>query len=257
MELRGTIEFDDGKVIIVEGQKTDRNVYVILAGQVTVVKKTEKGLVHLAVLEEGDIFGEVSFLAQERGTRSASVIARGKVKVGVLDPEKLTAQYRSLSPTFQKMLRDLSERFSTTTTLASRVAAKRMKVPTLDRRQARRSGSLREMRIRVEYIREDDYAVRTTLSGKETYQTVLVDLSTTGMGMELLTGTFRKSSHIPGDKFMFQFTLPGKPMIRVPGHLVWVREMPGKRARMGVQFSEANPYLEKIIREFLQEVAEE
>ncbi|UCG13654.1 MAG: cyclic nucleotide-binding domain-containing protein [Deltaproteobacteria bacterium] len=257
MELSGTIEFDDGKLIIIEGQKTDRNVYVILAGQVRVVKETEKGQVHLALLEEGDIFGEVSFLAQERGTRSASVIARGKVKVGILDPEKLTVQYRSLSPTFQKILRDLSERFSRTTTLASRVAAKRMKVPTLERRQARRSSPLRELRIRVDYIREDDYAVRTTPSGKEAYQTVLVDLSTTGMGMELLTSTFSKSSHIPGDKFMFQFTLPGRPMIRVPGQLAWVREMPGKRARMGVQFSEANPYLEKLIKEFLREVMKE
>ena len=42
-------------------------------------------------------------------------------------------------------------------------------------------------------------------------------------------------------------------MIRVPGHIVWLREMGGKKARMGVKFTETNPYLQKMVKEFLQD----
>ncbi|HYR01883.1 MAG TPA: cyclic nucleotide-binding domain-containing protein, partial [Syntrophobacteria bacterium] len=73
MDLSRTIEYEDGELILLEGGETDRAVSVVLEGQVQVVKETERGRVTVAVLEEGNIFGEVSFLAQKRGRRSASV----------------------------------------------------------------------------------------------------------------------------------------------------------------------------------------
>ena len=46
-------------------------------------------------------------------------------------------------------------------------------------------------------------------------------------------------------------------MIRVPGHIAWARAMGGKKARMGVEFSETNPYLRKLVEEFFQTVEDE
>jgi CRP/FNR family cyclic AMP-dependent transcriptional regulator len=254
MELSRSVEYNDGEFIVLEGGETDRAVFVVLEGQVQVVKETEKGQVNVAVLEEGDIFGEVSFLAQKRGRRSASVVARGRVKIGILDQEKLTAEFRRLSPTFQKMLRDVSERFSKTTELATRLAAKGMKDPNLERRGARRTNGVQLLRIQVSYLPDRGRGLET-FTGKETYRGILLNLAATGMGLELFTASFSKSSHPSGAKFIFQFTLPDKPMIRVPGQIIWLREMGGKRARLGIQFTETNPYLQKIISEFLRTVS--
>ncbi|HYA04174.1 MAG TPA: cyclic nucleotide-binding domain-containing protein [Syntrophobacteria bacterium] len=256
MNLSRTTEYEDGELLILEGGQTDRAVAVVLEGQVQVVKETERGRVTVALLEEGDVFGEVSFLAQKRGRRSASVLAKGKVKIGILDQEKLTAEYGRLSPTFQKMLRDLSERFTKTTSLAAHLAAKQMKDPNLERRQSKRSGDIQRLRLKVTYYSEP----QAGLKGSGTVEPstgLLLDLAGTGMGLDLLTTTFSKSSHTLGARLTFQFNLPGKPMVRVPGQIVWLREMGGQKARLGVKFTETNPYLQKIIREFLQSVSAE
>ena len=255
MEVKHEVEYEDGELILMEGGESDRNIYVLLEGQARVTKETDKGQVTLALLEEGDIFGEVSFLAQIYGARSATIAARGKVKVGVLDQEKLSTEYGTLSPLFQKILKDLAERFSTTTVLASRLAARRMEKPSLERRAAKRN-PLQTLRIKVEYVSETDGG-RQTLSGTQSYQGILLDMAKTGTGLALYTTSFSESTHQLGAKFVFQFTLPGKPMVRVPGHIVWARAMGGKKARMGVEFSETNPYLRKLVEEFLQTVADQ
>jgi CRP-like cAMP-binding protein len=245
MEFERTVEYQDGELILMEGGESDRNIYVLLEGQARVTKETDKGQVTLALLEEGEIFGEVSFLAQKYGARSASIAARGNVKIGILDREKLSNEYKNLSPLFQKILKDLAERFSDTTALASRLAARRMERPSLERRETKRSNPLLAMRIPVKYVTLE-------LGAQQTYQGVLMDLARTGMGLALITTSFSESSHPLGAKFEFQFTLPGKPMIRVPGQIVWVRAMGGQKARMGVKFTDPNPYLRKLVEEFLQ-----
>lgn len=253
MQLSKTIEYEDGEFVVLEGGQTDRTIFIVLEGQARVLRETEKGQVTLALLEEGDIFGEVSFLAQKYGRRSASVVAKGNLKVGILDNERLTGEYNKLSPTFQKLLRDVSERFSKTTSLTVQLAADRMKKPTLELRDSKRR-SLESYRIKVDYTSEK-HPERRTFGSQESYQGVLLDLATAGMGLELFTSTFSKSSHPLGGKFVFQFTLPEKPMIKVPGRIVWLRELGSKRARMGVKFTETNPYLQKIVKEFLQEIS--
>jgi CRP/FNR family cyclic AMP-dependent transcriptional regulator len=248
MEFRHTVEYEDGELILMEGGESDRNIYVLLEGQAKVTKETDKGQVTLALLEEGDIFGEVSFLAQRVGARSATISAKGKIKVGILDHEKLSGEYKALSPLFQKMLKELAERFSKTTALASRLAARRMDKPSLERREAKRN-PLQDLRVQVIYSPEGGV-------GAETYQGILLDLANTGMGLALLTNSFNESTHRLGAQFSFQFTLPGKPMVKVAGHIAWARAMGGRKARMGVKFTEPNPYLRKLIEEFLQTIAD-
>ena len=255
MDIKHTVEYEDGELILMEGGESDRKIYVLLEGQARVTKETDKGQVTLALLEEGEIFGEVSFLAQRFGSRSATIAAKGKVKLGVIDHGKLAAEYENLSPLFQKVLKDLAERFSNTTMLASRLAARRMEKPSLERREARRN-PLQSLRIKVEYVPESA-AGTTTLSGTESYQGILLDLAKTGMGLALYTTSFSESTHPLGAKFIFQFTLPEKPMIRVAGVIVWARAMGEKKARMGVKFTEPNPYLRKLVEEFLQTVVDQ
>ena len=112
MEVQHTVEYEDGELILMEGGESDRKIYVLLEGQARVTKETDKGQVTLALLEEGDIFGEVSFLAQRYGAHSATIAARGKVKLGIIDHEKLAAEYKNLSPIFQKVLAQYQTAYS-------------------------------------------------------------------------------------------------------------------------------------------------
>jgi CRP-like cAMP-binding protein len=254
MEVDRTVQYEDGEFILLEGGESEQSLYVVLEGQVKVTKQTDRGQVTLALLEEGEILGEVSFLAQKHSTRSASAVAIGQVKLGILDYAKLLEEHEKLSGLFQEMLRNLSERFNKTTMLAAGLAARRMAQPHLEHREAK--GSLIErLRIRVDYVA--DAKVGTgSLTGLETHKALLLDLAKTGLGLELFTASYGESTHPLGAKFVFQFTLPGKPLIRVPGHIVWARALGGKKARLGIKFSEPNPYFSKVIEEFFQTVAD-
>lgn len=70
--------YHDGEAIIREGETGDC-MYVVQAGQVEVLQGKENKEVRLAVLNEGDFFGEMAIF--EREVRSATVRAIGEVRV--------------------------------------------------------------------------------------------------------------------------------------------------------------------------------
>lgn len=74
-----------GEVIVRQGEVGDC-MYVIQAGQAEVVRENEGKEVRLAVLGEGDFFGEMALF--DREVRSATVRALGEVRV--LTVEKRT-----------------------------------------------------------------------------------------------------------------------------------------------------------------------
>ena len=55
MEIKHTVDYEDGELILMEGGESDRKIYVLLEGQARVTKETDKGQVALALLEEGEI----------------------------------------------------------------------------------------------------------------------------------------------------------------------------------------------------------
>ena len=114
--------YPDKAVIIAEGGKGNW-VYVVLEGQVKVKKTTPKGMVTIDTLREGAIFGEMVLLEKADQTRTASVIAEGQVRVGVLDTERLVKDYESISPQLQGLIRSLIGRLRETTTKVSMLAA--------------------------------------------------------------------------------------------------------------------------------------
>jgi CRP/FNR family cyclic AMP-dependent transcriptional regulator len=107
--------FPRGTVIIREND-TDAALYIILKGQVSVVKKGLEGQpdIKLATLEEGDFFGEMALL--DGAPRSASVTALTPTECLLLtrwvfyttlrsDPEIAVA----MLPTLSKRVRDAEE----------------------------------------------------------------------------------------------------------------------------------------------------
>jgi CRP-like cAMP-binding protein len=120
--IRDEETYPDGTVIFEEGGFSDW-VYVIVEGEVKVIKTTPKGQVTVAKLGEGDFIGELEFLDMGKQPRSATVIAVGEVKLGVIDRDKLRREYDSLSPDFRKIIRTLVQRLRRITLQAASLAS--------------------------------------------------------------------------------------------------------------------------------------
>lgn len=75
-------EYADGEVICRQGEIGDR-MYIIQAGQATVIREVDGTDIFLAELTAGDFFGEMSLF--DRSPRSATVRAKGRARVLTLD----------------------------------------------------------------------------------------------------------------------------------------------------------------------------
>ena len=117
-------DYPANSVIVKEGSKGDW-MYVILEGKVKVKKNTPKGMVTIGTLKEGDIIGEMALfetVVADR-TRTASAIADGPVKVGVLDTNRLLKDFESISPQLKGLIKSLVMRLKETTERAVQLAA--------------------------------------------------------------------------------------------------------------------------------------
>lgn len=81
--------YRDGEAIVCQGEAGDC-MYVIQAGQAEVLQEKENQEVRLAVLGEGDVFGEMALF--EREARSATVRALGDLRVFTVDKRTFLRQ---------------------------------------------------------------------------------------------------------------------------------------------------------------------
>jgi CRP-like cAMP-binding protein len=113
--------YPDNYVLIEEGA-TGPWVYVILEGEARVTKKAPKGTVTVDTLKPGDFIGEMAFLEQGEAIRAASVVAKGPVRVGLLDNHRLMNDYNALSPEFRLLVSTLIGKLKRVTAEVSELA---------------------------------------------------------------------------------------------------------------------------------------
>lgn len=112
---------DSGSMIMEEGKRGDW-VYVILEGKVRIKKRTPKGFVTIETLGPGGIIGEMVLLKEAGLLRTASIIADGAVKLGVLDRERLAIEYESLSLQLRTLIKTMVLKLEDVTRKASKMA---------------------------------------------------------------------------------------------------------------------------------------
>ena len=100
--------YEDGAVIIQQGE-AGNCMYVIQDGEVEVVRSFKDNSVRLAVLGQGDIFGELSLFGNE--PRSATVRALGDARVITVDKNTF----------LRRIQEDLTLAFRVFQTMASRL----------------------------------------------------------------------------------------------------------------------------------------
>lgn len=104
--------FRDGDVIFREGDAS-RSAFVLVEGNVELTKEGEKGPVTLALLDPGEMFGEMGILDQS--ARSATARAVGEVIVRVIPRDKFLHSLRSEPDMALSVMGKLVQRLRTTT----------------------------------------------------------------------------------------------------------------------------------------------
>jgi len=119
------MSYSNGDVIIEEGSQGSW-IYVILEGSAKVKKRTPRGIVTIDTLGEGEAFGEMVFLEGGKSPRSASIVAaEGRVRVGLLDTQKLIDDYEAVPSELKTLIRSLMQKLrNTTSKVCSIVVAK-------------------------------------------------------------------------------------------------------------------------------------
>ena len=119
------MSYSNGDVIIEEGSQGTW-IYVILEGSAKVKKRTPRGIVTIDTLGEGEVFGEMVFLEGGKSPRSASIVAaEGRVRVGLLDTQKLIDDYEAVPSELKTLIRSLMQKLrNTTSKVCSIVVAK-------------------------------------------------------------------------------------------------------------------------------------
>jgi signal-transduction protein with cAMP-binding, CBS, and nucleotidyltransferase domain len=102
--------FERGQAIVEQG-RFGNWIWVILDGTADVVRHTASGKHTVARLGPGAFIGSVSTLISPNHNRRASVIARESVLLGVVDTQRLIAEYERMTPEFRKVLWGLNDRF--------------------------------------------------------------------------------------------------------------------------------------------------
>lgn len=87
------LNIKDGETII-EEDSLAYYAYILLSGKANVFKSFNGKQIYIVTLEEGEIFGEMSFFGLAK--RGATVIADGKVKVGLITKKTFMALLEEL-----------------------------------------------------------------------------------------------------------------------------------------------------------------
>jgi uncharacterized protein (TIGR02266 family) len=103
--------YEDGKVIYEENRHGDW-IYVIEFGAVELSRTVEGQKVVVALLEPGDVFGELEYLSGER--RETTARAVGQTEVGIVDRTFLDDEFNRLSGKFRTMLKAMAVKFAGT-----------------------------------------------------------------------------------------------------------------------------------------------
>jgi CRP-like cAMP-binding protein len=107
-------EIHKGNTIVKEG-KHGTWFWVILGGMAEIIKETPKGPLRMLKIGEGAFIGSVSSLLFEGGVRGATAVAMDNVQLGVLDSQRLDAEFSSMSEQFKNLVVSLDKRLKEVT----------------------------------------------------------------------------------------------------------------------------------------------
>ncbi|MCF8110546.1 MAG: cyclic nucleotide-binding domain-containing protein [Desulfobacteraceae bacterium] len=119
--------FEDGQEIVAQ-DRYGNWFWVILEGTAEVVRAMPEGNAPILRLTEGSYIGSIISFLREGNIRSASVYARGRVQLGVIDSEMIAREYSNFSDMFQGIMVSIDKRMRQVTDVCAKLVLNRLKV---------------------------------------------------------------------------------------------------------------------------------
>jgi len=99
--------FKKKQFIYSEGEAA-REMYIIISGNVKIVKNVKKNPVDIGILEKGSFLGEVAMFRNDK--HSATAIAETDLELAVINKESFDQQLEFLPNWFQTLIRNMADR---------------------------------------------------------------------------------------------------------------------------------------------------
>ncbi len=99
-------EFKKGETIVQEGTES-YNVYVVISGEAAVTKSYFGKEISVRILKKDDVFGALSLIA--KSPRSATVIARTDIEVGMIYKEDFLRVLEKLPPEVNQIMKEMTD----------------------------------------------------------------------------------------------------------------------------------------------------
>jgi CRP-like cAMP-binding protein len=109
MDVVDEDEYLDGAKIVEEG-KHGGWIWVILEGVVDIFKETPQGPLRIVRIGDGSFIGSVSSFLVQGNIRGALAVAVGNVQLGVIDSQRLSNEFASLSSDLKEIVTSLDKR---------------------------------------------------------------------------------------------------------------------------------------------------
>ena len=225
--LASTKTYKEGQIIFEEGSQGEW-VYVIISGSVEISKNVKGKQIVVELLQQNEVFGELSFLGGMKRTATAMAVA--VTTLGFIDKNFMDQEFNKLAPDFKSVLIAVFERFKKMIDLAC------------------------------------EYSSRTTPRIPKTLAVTYEDENTTikAYASDISEGGLFVGTESPfnlGRKFPLTLQIPGliKP-IEIMSQVAWVKKRPGKdktgHSGMGVKFFEMDVQNRDILGQYLKTMRE-
>ncbi|SHK17211.1 Cyclic nucleotide-binding domain-containing protein [Desulfatibacillum alkenivorans DSM 16219] len=120
-------EVANGKNIVTQGRHGDW-ICVMLDGYADVIRQTPKDGVTITRLGPGSLIGNISSLMSTKSVRTATLVARGRVALGVLDMQRIHTEFSILTPKFRSIAVSLDKRLRQATDTVVDIHLKQLNV---------------------------------------------------------------------------------------------------------------------------------
>jgi type IV pilus assembly protein PilZ len=217
--------YHDGQVIFKEGSPGDW-IYVILSGAVEISKDVQGQKYVIAILKQGEVFGELGFVGVTKRTATARAI--GQTSLGIIDREFLEKEYNQLSGQFRSIVEVITLRFKEM--LDRSCAFSKRTAPRVER------------------------ALSLVFKDREAFFRAYTGNVSAG-------GLFIKTENplIVGDRLSLKLQLPGAAdPLHIRCEVVWSRtkqeSQPGRPAGMGVKFLKMSERDTRILKQYLSSI---
>ncbi len=230
------LKYKNGELIIKQGDY-GISIYKVVSGKVLIFSESVDREIPLAILNRGEIFGEMTFLDRGAEARTASVKALEDAELEIWHPDRLSSEYAQMPPAIKYIVRQILGRIIRMNKLLATLTAKKEKQKKTPAKKADPTASQRRY-YRKKVDIDCNYRPVGSSPTKPVLQGKVKDISMGGLGMEVRAKNELDSSHEKGDKFHINMVLPNGRQFTVTAKVLGTKKNPTHGTLfMGMEFS--------------------